>query len=83
MGKLLSQKDIIDYENQILTIDDLRLKYFKDELKVSNYNIKGQEEFLFLLVLFFFHLKILSLYYLTAVGCRECYFMHNETDYFT
>ena len=32
MGKLLSQKDIIDYENQILTIDDLRLKYFKDEL---------------------------------------------------
>ena len=37
MGKLLKEQDIHDYENQVQSLESLRMKYFKEELKdISN-----------------------------------------------
>ncbi len=33
MGKLLKEKDIHDYENQVQSLESLRMKYFEEELK--------------------------------------------------
>lgn len=37
MGKLLKEQDIHDYENQVQSLESLRMKYFEEELKdISN-----------------------------------------------